>query len=129
MWGQDRRGTGQFILSRAAPLKVPNSGADWVRGRPDGSFHLDVRFCLETDDGAMIYTHWYGRFSASLENLEYALDLNKPDNPQGGDRYYFRTNPEFETGDERYAWLNNIVCATKSRTGDGGVIHRVFIIK
>ena len=23
---------------------VPDSGADWVRGRADGSFHLDVRF-------------------------------------------------------------------------------------
>jgi hypothetical protein len=108
---------------------VPNSGADWVRVRTDGSSHLDVRFCLETDDGAIIYSHWHGRFTALPEHLEYALDLKKPDDPQGADRYYFRTNPEFETGNERYAWLNNIVTVTKSRTGGGGVIHRVFAIK
>ncbi len=38
----------------------------------------------------------------------------------------FRACPEFETSDERYAWLNGIVAVTRSRTGDGGVIHRVF---
>ena len=121
--------SGAFEGPRLRGRVVPNSGADWVRVRPDGSFHLDVRFCLETDDGAMIYVHWHGRSTALPENLEYALDLAKPDDPQGGDRYYFRTNPEFETGDKRYAWLNNIVSVTKSRTGDGGVIHRVFAIK
>ena len=33
---------------------IPNSGADWVRRRADGSSHLDVRFCRETDHGAII---------------------------------------------------------------------------
>lgn len=28
----------------------------------------------------------------------------------------------------RYAWLNNIVAVTKSRTGDGEPIHRVFAV-
>ena len=37
-------------------------GADWVTVRPDGSSHLDVRFCLQTDDGALLYLHWVGRF-------------------------------------------------------------------
>ena len=43
--------------------------------------------------------------------------------------YYFRTNPLFETGDERYAWLNTIVAVGKGRTGDGGVIHEIFAVK
>jgi hypothetical protein len=34
----------------------------------------------------------------------------------------------FETGDGRYAWLNNIVSFTRSRTGDGGVIHRFYAV-
>jgi hypothetical protein len=108
---------------------VPDGGADWVRARPDGSSHLDVRFCLQTDDGAVLYLHWHGRFTAESEHLEYALDLEKPDDPAGAHRYYFRAAPEFETGDPRYAWLNNIVAVTKSRTGCGGVIHRVFAVK
>ncbi|MEO1046348.1 MAG: DUF3237 domain-containing protein [Pseudomonadota bacterium] len=108
---------------------LPGAGADWVRLRGDGAFHLDVRFCLETDDGAVLYLHWNGRFHAPPENLEYAMDQSKADDPAGAHRYYFRTAPQFETGDARYAWLNNIIAVSTSRTGDGGVIHRVFAVK
>ena len=52
-----------------------------------------------------------------------------PDDPAGAHRDYFRAAPEFETADPRYGFLNNIVAVTKSRTGDGGVIHRVFMVK
>ena len=108
---------------------VADSGADWVRRRPDGGFHLDVRFCLKTDDGALLYLTWHSRFHAAEDDLEYAADQSKPDDPAGAHRYYFRAAPEFETADARYAWLNNIVAVTTSRTGDGGVIHRVFAVK
>lgn len=120
---------GTFAGPRLSGRVVPDSGADWVRIRPDGSSHLDVRFCLETDDGALLYLHWHGRFTADAENAEYARDLAKADDPAGAARYYFRATPEFETADERYAWLNGIVAVTKSRTGDRGVIHRVFAVK
>lgn len=84
--------------------------------------------CLRTHDGAIIHVHWRGRMVASAENQAYALDFGKPDDPAGADRYYFGTSPVFETEDERYAWLNNIA-VSKSRTGDGGVVHRVFAVK
>lgn len=120
---------GVFEGPRLRGTVVPDSGADWVLVRPDGSSHLDVRFCLKTDDGALLYLHWRGRFRASPEEREYALDLAKPDDPAGANRYYFRSAPEFETGDPRYAWLNNVVAITRSRTGDGGVIHRVYAVR
>ena len=120
---------GTFEGPRLRGRVVPDSGADWVRVRPDGSSHLDVRFCLETDDGALIYAFWHGRFVAPAEHEAYALDLEKPDDPAGANRYYFRAAPEFETSDARYAWLNNIVAVTKSRTGGHGVVHRFFAIK
>ena len=107
---------------------VPDAGADWVRIRPDGTGALDVRFSLETHDGAMLYVHWHGRFWSAPEDADYATDLEKPDDPAGAWRYYFRAAPLFETGDPRYAWLNNIIAVTKSRTGDGGPIHRVFAV-
>lgn len=107
---------------------VPDSGADWVRIRPDGTGVLDVRFCLETHDSALLYLHWQGRFWSAPEDADYALDLEKPDDPAGAWRYYFRAAPQFETSDPRYAWLNNIIAVTKSRTGDGGPIHRFFAV-
>lgn len=108
---------------------VPDSGADWIRIRPDGTGMLDVRFCLETHDHALLYVYWQGRFWSEEKDLEYALDVEKDDDPAGAWRYYFRTASFFETSDERYAWLNNIVAVTKSRTGDGGPIHRFFAVK
>ena len=108
---------------------VPDAGADWIRIRPDGSGMLDVRFCLETHDGALLYAHWEGRVWTPPEDAEYAFDVEKPDDPNGAWRYYFRAAPQFETGDERYAWLNNVVTVSKSRTGDGGPIHRVYAVR
>lgn len=108
---------------------VPDAGADWVRIRPDGTGLLDVRFCLETHDKALLYLCWQGRFWSGPDDAEYALDLEKADDPGGAWRYYFRAAPQFETGDPRYAWLNNIVAVTKSRTGDGGPIHRIFAVR
>jgi len=108
---------------------VGNSGGDWARVRADGSGALDVRISLKTDDGALILMTYFGRMIASQENFGYALDFFKPDDPAGANRYYFRTNPLFETSDARYAWMNHIVCIGKGRTGDGGVIYEVFAVK
>lgn len=120
---------GRFDGPKLRGEVIPMSGADWSRIRADGNGALDVRMCLRTDDDAIIYVHWHGLMIVSDDNRDYALDFAKPDDPTGADRYYFRTSPQFETGDERYAWVNNLLCVSKSRTGDGGVIHRVFAVK
>ncbi len=119
---------GRFEGPRLSGEIVPFSGADWSRIRPDGSGALDVRMTLRTDDGVLIYVHWHGVMRFTPEEQAYALDFAKPDDPEGAARYYFRASPRFEVADERYAWLNNLICVTKSRTGDGGVIHRVFAV-
>jgi hypothetical protein len=120
---------GRFEGPRLSGEIVPFSGADWSRIRADGSGALDVRMTLRTDDGVLIYVHWHGIMSFAPEEQAYALDFAKPDDPSGATRYYFRASPRFEVADERYAWLNNLICVTKSRTGGGGVIHRVFAIR
>jgi hypothetical protein len=40
-------------------------------------------------------------------------------------RYYFRTNPLFETGAPAYAWLNDIVCVGVGYLVEGAVAYRV----
>ncbi|GGX48114.1 hypothetical protein GCM10007385_14910 [Tateyamaria omphalii] len=105
-----------------------DAAADWVHVRPDGVGVLDVRFTWETHDNALIYVQWLGRFWSRPEDAEYAADVAKADDPDGAWRYYFRAAPRFETGDPRYAWLNNIVAVSKSRTGNGGPIHRFYAV-
>jgi len=38
------------------------------------------------------------------------------------------TAPRFETGDERYAWLNDLVCVGEGRSTEDGVAYRVYAV-
>jgi hypothetical protein len=40
-------------------------------------------------------------------------------------RYYFRTNPLFETGAQPYAWMNDIVCVGSGYLVEGGIAYNV----
>jgi len=82
--------------------KILSGGGDWAVMRADGIFEVDIRAMLETDDGATIYTHYGGLVRMAPENWKRFLSGDKP-SPED---YYFRVTPRFETGDERYVWLN-----------------------
>ncbi|MEU5878454.1 DUF3237 domain-containing protein [Spirillospora sp. NPDC047279] len=94
---------------------VLKGGGDWSLFRPDGTMLLDVRLTLRTDDGAAVYMTYGGRWVAPPPDAE-RVDPSE---------YYFRTNPLFETGDERYAWLNDVVCVGSGYLVEGGVAYRV----
>ncbi|MEO0362352.1 MAG: DUF3237 domain-containing protein [Pseudomonadota bacterium] len=119
---------GVFEGPRLRGEVVADTGADFARIRANGGGALDVRFLLRTDDGALIYAHWHGVMAFDEAERSYALDFDKPDDPSGAHRYYFRTAPRFETADERYGWLNDVLAVSRSRTGGGGVVHRIFKI-
>ena len=107
---------------------VPGSGGDWARIRSDGTFALDVRACLKTDDGALIYITYGGRAAfRDAEQMGMALDFMSID-PVDPASYYFRTNPIFETSDPRYARLNGVVAVGLGALGHGGVTYRIFEI-
>jgi hypothetical protein len=90
---------------------VVGPGGDWIVRRPDGSSVLDVRIILQTDDGQKIYMTYRG--------ISFT--------PQGGAQYW-RIVPVFETGAEKYAWLNNIVSVGVHRVMSGKVAYRIFQI-
>lgn len=89
---------------------VENSGCDWVTRRADGSLRLDVRITLQTDDGAAIYMAYNG--------------IGKPQD--GGN--VLRTAPLFETGDERYTWLNAVQAVATGTSGQGTVTYDVYAL-
>ena len=86
-------------------------GGDWIVRRPDGSSVLDVRIILQTDDAQKIYMQYRG------------ISYTPKDGPQ-----YWRIVPVFETGAEKYAWLNNIIAVGVHRTLAGKVAYRIFQI-
>jgi hypothetical protein len=102
--------------------RVLAGGADWQVIRADGVADLDARYTLETGDGALIYVRNRGYRHGPPEIIKKlaageAVEANL---------YYMRTTPSFETGDQRYAWLNRIVCVATGARRPAAVELEVF---
>jgi len=77
----------------------------------DGMFSLDVRLSLRTDDGADIYVTYVGDGT-----------------PNDDGTAKIRTAPRFETGDQRYSWLNGLFCVALGTTTPDGVEYEVYAV-
>ena len=88
---------------------VETPGGDWVTLQSGGVLRLDVRVLLKTDDGAEILVSYTGIGRAQPDQ---SLEI--------------RTAPMFETGDERYAWLNDIQAVGLGKTVPGGVEYEIY---
>jgi hypothetical protein len=102
--------------------KLLHSGADWLLFDAEGVGHIDVRITLETDDGALIYVQYYGRIGWT-EAVEKALAGEGQ--TEFGELEFF-TQPRFETGDERYKWMNRVVAVGQGRVLPNAVEYQVF---
>ncbi len=113
---------GSFAGERLRGIVRP--GADWVINRPDGVMLIDVRLVLQTDDGALIYLTYQGRFlAAPADMVRFAkgalLDPSE---------YSLTVTARFECGDERYVWMNDIIAVgTGAQTG-AGPVYEIFQI-
>lgn len=88
------------------------AAADWLV-RTGAIGVIDARLALRTHDDALIYMSYGGR-----------LDLS---NPASGMFAYVA--PVFETGDQRYAWLNAVQAVGKGKltlSADGGRLDYEF---
>src|SRR3546814_16655212 len=54
------------------------------------------------------------------------LSKGGPQTPEEKAEVYFRTTPMFETGDDRYLWLNDIVAVGLGASIGGAVRYDVF---
>ena len=104
--------------------RVLAGGADWQLIRSDGVAELDARYALETADGALIHVRNRGYRHGPREVL---ARLAAGENVDPG-LYYMRTTPLFETGDERYAWLNRIVAVATGARRTAAVELEVYEI-
>lgn len=84
---------------------LEGAAGDWVVLRRDGVLSLDVRLTIQTHDDALILMRYHGFRHGPAEVMER---LNRGEQVDPAE-YYFRTAPTFETGDERYYWMNNII--------------------
>lgn len=98
------------------------TGGDWVLSN-DGVIRLDVRATLQTDDGAYVYVQYFG-----IKRPEEGKAAAEPGGATEYGQEYFMTSPRFETGDERYAWLNGLVTVAEGKAIPGGVAYRVYAV-
>lgn len=100
---------GSFEGPRLKGTVVTPAG-DWVTIGPEGQMTLDVRLCMVTDDEATIYCTYRGLLLRGEDGMR-ALGA-----------------PLFETGDERYAWLNGVQGIGIGTAGAGGVDYDIYAL-
>lgn len=97
-------------------LKAKQKGraaADWALVSADGTLAIDVRSTLETYDGAIIFVSYEGRAQMT---------------PTGATPLII--TPRFETGDERYKWLNSVQAIGRgTRNEQGQLIYEIYEAK
>ncbi len=104
--------------------QIIGAGADWLLAGPDGYGRLDVRATFKTHDGALIYLQYLGLIEITPQIMDVLGGGSAT--AEFGDQYFF-TNPRFETGDERYAWLNHTFLVSQGRLLPGPrVEYKVF---
>jgi len=115
---------GTFRGERLSGRVLPG-GADWQVIRSDGVAELDARYTLETDDQALIYVRNFGYRHGPADVIQ-RLAAGEPVDPA---LYYMRTTPRFETGAERYQWLNRIICVATGARRKAAVELDVYEVK
>lgn len=97
-------------------------GGEWLLVGSDGIGRVDVRATIRTDDGVLIHYETRGVISIPPDGLERLA---------AGERLpfaetYVRTTPKFETADERYAWLNEIVVLGYNELSPDHIDYRMY---
>ena len=92
-----------------ASVQVP--AGDWITNRADGSYKLDVRLTLKTDDGALILVTYNGIGQTTSAGAS------------------LRAAPLFETGDSRYTWLTKLQAVAVGERVGTDVKYNVYALK
>ena len=90
---------------------VQTPSGDWITNRADGSYRLDVRLTLKTDDGAL--------FLVTYNGIGQTTDAGAS----------LRCAPLFETGDSRYAWLTRLQAVGVGERAGTTVSYDIYALK
>ncbi|MBI3047886.1 MAG: DUF3237 domain-containing protein [Acidobacteria bacterium] len=90
---------------------VQGPAGDWITNRADGSYKLDVRFTMRTDDGALILVTYNGVGETTSTGAK------------------LRAAPLFETGDPRYTWLTRLQAVSVGERAGTAVRYEVYALK
>jgi hypothetical protein len=104
---------------------LPGGSADWQIVLPDGTALGDIRYTLETGDGALLYVQSQGVRHGSAEVL---ARLARGDDVDPSE-YTFRTSTRIETASSELAWLNKGIFVSVGGRRRGGVIYETYLVE
>ena len=100
------------------------AGSDALLFRADGIVQPDVRLVLRTDDGETVFVHYRGLRHGPADVMQRIARGEVVPH----DSYYLRTSVFFETGAERYRWLNGVLAVGVGHREPGGVVYEIHEI-
>jgi hypothetical protein len=103
---------------------LPGVSADWQIVVRDGTTLGDIRYTLQTDDGALLYVQSRGVRHGSAEVL---ARLGRGDDVDASE-YTFRTSTQVETASRDLDWLNKGVFISVGGRRPGGVIYETYLV-
>ena len=112
---------GSFAGERLSGTVLPG-GADWVIRRADGNSTIDVRLTLRTDDGATLGLTYTGRFLGAAGSMQRFV----AGQPIDASAFSLQTVARVETGDTRYAWLNDAIIIGVGEQTASGPAYQLF---
>jgi hypothetical protein len=103
---------------------LPGVSADWQIVLPDGTALGDIRYTLQTDDGALLYVQSRGVRHGGAEVL---ARLGRGEDVDASE-YTFRTSTEIETAAPGLDWLNKGVFIGVAGRQAGAVIYETYLV-
>ena len=103
---------------------LAGASADWQIVLPDGTALGDIRYTLQTDDGALLYVQSRGVRHGSAEVLERLARGEDVD----ASEYVFRTSTQIETASPELDWLNKGVFISVAGRRPGGVTYETYLV-
>ena len=97
-------------------------GADWQFIRADGAAHVEARYTIRSDSGALVLVYSEGIRHGPPEILARLMTGEAVD----PSLYYFRTCMRFETGDKDLDWLNRVITIARGQREKNAVRLDVY---
>ena len=110
------------LTGKRIQAKIAMPGGDWHRVSTDRFGRPDVRAQFVTDDGVVILLKYVGLVERSTR-FNAAAESGAATN---WDDQYMRMFMSFDTGAERYAWLNQHLFIARGRLAGPGEISTRF---
>jgi hypothetical protein len=116
---------GQFTGPEIRGSLLSGTSADWQLVLPDGTSIGDIRYTLQTEDGALLYVRARSIRHGAADVL---ARLARGDDVDASD-YIFRAAVQIETSASELAWLNKGVFISVGGRSSGGVAYDTYIVE